>query len=145
MPASSHLVFVHREFWIDEAARQKVADMKLSITVTFIALSFAAVLGPIQAQQRTGDEVMGDALRGAAGGVVIGAIAGDAGKGAAAGAVGGALFGGMERMTPDTPAGDAVSGAAKGALIGAVAGDAGKGAAAGAIGGVLLGGLRRNR
>ena len=75
----------------------------------------------------------------------IGAIAGDAGAGAAAGAVGGTLFGGMDRVAPDTPMGDAASGAAKGALIGAIAGDAGKGAAAGAVGGLLMGGIRRGR
>jgi hypothetical protein len=60
-----------------------------------------------------------------------------------AGAAGGAIFGGAQRITPNTRGGDIASGAMKGAIIGGIAGDAGKGAAAGAIGGALFGGTRR--
>ncbi len=52
---------------------------------------------PPPQQQGRQSTVVGGAARGAAIGVVGGAIAGDAGKGAAIGAASGALFGGMRR------------------------------------------------
>jgi hypothetical protein len=98
---------------------------------------------PLAAQNRSGQQVGQDALRGMAQGAVIGAIAGNAGKGAVAGTAGSAIFGGAKRVAPNTRGGDIASGALKGAVIGGIAGNAGKGAAAGAIGGALFGGARR--
>jgi len=65
--------------------------------VVFFSAVLIYSLSPNSAHTQSGEELLDDAVRGAAKGALIGGIAGDAGKGAAAGAVGAALFGGMRR------------------------------------------------